>query len=150
LCFAQPLHFRKSLNSLHFAVVAILNSGIWPNSQFGTERITRIYNTHLALPQLDNVFLEYLLSISDTKDTDFLRSYGGHRSALTFLFKECRISPTEEFRNTLKSYMSASFSADMSRCNRICLVCHSPNTKRSETFALFVSTRIAAMSLARP
>jgi hypothetical protein len=65
-----------------------------------------MYNAPINLCQLEaKVFLEYLLSISDTKDNDFLQSYGGQRSALTLLFNKCRITSTEEFRSTLKSYM---------------------------------------------
>ena len=108
----------KKYNILHDKFINELNEAVIRNKSktFRNREPSRISYMHIVNASIDylpinlgqleaKVFLEYLLSISDTKDNDFLRSYGSQRSALTFLFKECRITPTEEFRSTLKSYM---------------------------------------------
>jgi hypothetical protein len=41
----------------------------------------------IDLSRLDpNVFIGFLCSLTDTKENEFNKSYGGHRSALTYLF----------------------------------------------------------------
>lgn len=51
------------------------------------------------------VFLSFLLSLTDAKDGDFHRSYGVHRSALTYLFTKCEVPPPPGFKEKLKKLM---------------------------------------------
>jgi len=50
------------------------------------------------------VFLEFLLALND--DGEFFKSYGGLRSSLTFLFTQCRVTPSKEFIQDLKVGMT--------------------------------------------
>jgi len=44
---------------------------------------------------------------SDKKEEqEFMKSYGGHRSALTYLFTECDITPSKQFQQRMKQAMS--------------------------------------------
>jgi len=59
------------------------------------------------LPKLDPwIFLSFLLSITNAKDKEYNKLYGGHRSALTHLFTICEVSPSESFRSKMKRYMT--------------------------------------------
>ncbi len=61
----------------------------------------------IKLPELEaEVFLEFLLSLSETSKNEYLKAYGGHRSALTFLFTQCEYSPSPEFLQKLKTGMT--------------------------------------------
>ena len=51
-------------------------------------------------------FLDYLLSLSDVKNNEYMKSYGGHRSALTQLYTQCEIAPTKIFLQKMKQVMS--------------------------------------------
>ena len=60
----------------------------------------------LKLDLLDpEIFVKYLLTISDTRNGEYLKSYGGHRSALMSLFTQCEVSATAEFKEKLKKVM---------------------------------------------
>lgn len=61
----------------------------------------------IDLQNLDpRVFLEYLLSLTDVKNNEYFKSYGGHRSGLTQLFTQCEVSPTKPFLQKMKRVMS--------------------------------------------
>ena len=51
-------------------------------------------------------FLNYLLSLSDIKKSEYMKSHGGHRSALTQLYTQCEIAPTKMFLQKMKQVMS--------------------------------------------
>ena len=52
------------------------------------------------------VFLEHLLCLTDTiVKKEYLKSYGGHRSGLTMLFLDCRVTRSEEFQQVLSRLM---------------------------------------------
>jgi hypothetical protein len=53
-----------------------------------------------------HVFLSFLLSITNAKNKEYNKSYGGHRSALTHLFTICEVSPPTTFQAKLKQYMT--------------------------------------------
>jgi hypothetical protein len=52
------------------------------------------------------VFLSFLLSITNAKKKEYNKSYGGHRSALTHLFTMCEVSPSVSFHAKMKRYMA--------------------------------------------
>jgi hypothetical protein len=61
----------------------------------------------IDLLQLEpQVFLSFLLSITNAKNKEYNKSYGGHRSALTHLFTMCEVSPPASFQAKLKRYMA--------------------------------------------
>lgn len=53
-----------------------------------------------------SVFVMYLMSLSDVKNKEFMKSYGGHRSALTQLFTQCEVTPTADHLQQMKRAMS--------------------------------------------
>jgi hypothetical protein len=71
----------------------------------------------------------------------FLKSYGGHRSALTFLFNECEITPSVQFQTKMSKAMAglkkiqlqsaeAKMGASLERGNcRFRLMCTVPSAK---------------------
>jgi hypothetical protein len=61
----------------------------------------------IDLQKLDpKVFLEYLLSLTDVKNNEYFKSYGGHHSGLTQLFMQCEVPPTKPFLQKMKQMMS--------------------------------------------
>jgi len=51
-------------------------------------------------------FLSYLISLTDAKNSEFMKSYGGHRSALTQLFIQCEVAPSKAFLQKMKQVMT--------------------------------------------
>ena len=61
----------------------------------------------IDLLQLDpQVFLSFLLSITDAKKKEYNKSRGRRRSALTHLFTMCEVSPSVSFHAKMKRYMA--------------------------------------------
>jgi hypothetical protein len=61
----------------------------------------------IDLSRLDpHVFIGFLCSLTDTKENEFNKSYGGHRSALTYLFTQTEITPPALFYQKLKQGMT--------------------------------------------
>jgi hypothetical protein len=52
-----------------------------------------------------HTFIGFLCSLSDTKENEFKVSYGGHRSALTYLFTTTEITPPALFYQKMKQGM---------------------------------------------
>lgn len=50
-------------------------------------------------------FVKYLLTLSNTKESIYLKSYGSHRSALNHLFTQCEVIPSPEFTLKLQKAM---------------------------------------------
>jgi integrase len=51
-------------------------------------------------------FLSYLISLTDSKNSEFMKSYGGLRSALTQLFTQCEVAPSKAFLQKMKQVMT--------------------------------------------
>ena len=52
-----------------------------------------------------DVFVGFLLSLTNSKEDEFLKSYGSHRSALTLLFTNCEVTPSSQFKQNLARFM---------------------------------------------
>lgn len=51
-------------------------------------------------------FMLFLMSLTNTNAKTYMKSYGGHRSALTFLFMRCKFTASAEFLEELKQGMA--------------------------------------------
>jgi hypothetical protein len=49
-----------------------------------------------------DVFMNFLFSLSDTKGAEYMKSYGVFRSALTDLYGQCEVIPTDAFTKKMK------------------------------------------------
>ena len=88
-----------------------------PGSKLYLSKLREFAQKHLDkagpnYPPLDlnrltpKTFLDYLLSLSDIKKNEYMKSHGGYRSALTQLYTQCEIAPTKVFLQKMKQVMS--------------------------------------------
>jgi hypothetical protein len=94
-------------------VVVVLDAVEVRESKLYLNKLREVAKEHLdkAGPNYLNrlttkTFLDYLLSLSDVKNNEYMKSYGGHRSALTQLYTQCEIAPTKIFLQKMKQVMS--------------------------------------------
>ena len=114
----EAVEARKLLHDdLVVALDAVEVPGSKPGSKLYLIKFRQVAKEHLDkagpnyLP-LDlnrltpKTFLNYLLSLSDVKNNEYMKSYGGHRSSLTQLYTQCEIAPTKIFLQKMKQVMS--------------------------------------------
>ena len=115
----EAVEARKLLHDdLVVALDAVEVPGSKPGSKLHLNKLREVAKEHLDsnagpnyLP-LDlnrltpKTFLDYLLSLSDVKNNEYMKSYGGHRSSLTQLYTQCEIAPTKIFLQKMKQVMS--------------------------------------------